>query len=63
MVAGVCAGLAHWLGWKPWIVRAVFVVGSVIPILPGFLVYAILWVVMPLEEPGPGPGQASLHSA
>jgi phage shock protein PspC (stress-responsive transcriptional regulator) len=47
MIAGVCGGLADWLGWRPAVVRALFVVGSVIPILPGFLVYAVLWVAVP----------------
>jgi phage shock protein PspC (stress-responsive transcriptional regulator) len=53
MLAGVCDGLARWLGWKPGLVRVLFVVGSVIPILPGFLVYAVLWLVVPVEEAGP----------
>jgi phage shock protein C len=52
--AGVCGGLAGWLGWRPWIVRVVFVVGSLIPVLPGALVYALLWLIVPLEAiPGP----------
>jgi phage shock protein PspC (stress-responsive transcriptional regulator) len=57
MLAGVCDGLACWLGWKPLVVRVLFVVGSVIPILPGFLVYAVLWVVIPLKDAGPVPAR------
>jgi len=47
IIAGVCAGLADWLGWNVTTMRILFVVGSVLPIVPGFLVYAFLWVVVP----------------
>jgi len=30
-------------------VRVAFVVGSILPILPGFVAYAILWLVVPTE--------------
>ncbi len=50
LIAGVCAGLATWLGWPPWLVRALFVVGSLVPIVPGFLVYVLLWVLVPGED-------------
>jgi phage shock protein PspC (stress-responsive transcriptional regulator) len=51
LIAGVCGGLAEWLGWPPWLVRLAFVVGSLVPILPGFLVYLLLWVAVPAEKP------------
>jgi len=46
MLAGVCGGLAEYLGWDPTIVRILFIVfaflyGSTI------LVYFILAIVMP----------------
>lgn len=48
MIAGVCGGLAEWLGWDPTLVRIFYVVGSVVSIaFPGLVVYLILWVVMP----------------
>lgn len=47
MIAGVCAGLASWLGWDVTVVRILFVVGSFIPVIPGFLVYIALWIVVP----------------
>jgi phage shock protein PspC (stress-responsive transcriptional regulator) len=48
MVAGVCGGVAQWLGWDPTVVRVGYVVLSVISAaFPGLLVYVILWVVMP----------------
>ncbi|HET7704938.1 MAG TPA: PspC domain-containing protein [Thermoanaerobaculia bacterium] len=51
MIAGVCGGLAKWLGWDPTVVRIVYVLGSILSVaFPGLIVYIILWVVMP-EEP------------
>lgn len=51
MIAGVCGGLAHWLGWSPGLVRVLFVLVSVLSAaFPGILVYVILWIVMPLRE-------------
>lgn len=50
IIAGVCGGIAVWLGWTPALVRLLFVVGSVLPIIPGFLVYIVLWIVVPEEE-------------
>ncbi len=48
MIAGVCGGLADFLGWRPTTVRILYVVGSVLSAaFPGILVYLILWVVMP----------------
>ena len=48
MIAGVCGGLAEWLGWDPTVVRLAYVLVSVISAaFPGILVYLVLWVVMP----------------
>ena len=48
MIAGVCGGLAEWLGWDPTLVRILYVVVSVISVaFPGIIVYLILWAVMP----------------
>jgi phage shock protein PspC (stress-responsive transcriptional regulator) len=48
MIAGVCAGIAEWLGWDPTIVRVGYVLLSVLSAaFPGILVYIILWLVMP----------------
>ncbi len=48
MIAGVCAGIAEWLGWDPTIVRVGYVLLSVLSAaFPGILVYIILWIVMP----------------
>jgi phage shock protein C len=47
MIAGVCAGIAEWLGWNATLVRILFVVGSFVPIIPGFVVYVVLWIILP----------------
>jgi len=51
MIAGVCGGLAEWLGWDPTVVRVVYVFGSILSVaFPGMLVYVVLWIIMP-EQP------------
>jgi phage shock protein C len=45
-IAGVCGGIAAYLGWDPTVVRLLWILltlagGS------GILIYLILWVVMP----------------
>ena len=48
IIAGVCGGLAEWLGWDPTLVRILYVVGSVVSVaFTGIIVYIILWAVMP----------------
>jgi phage shock protein C len=49
-IAGVCGGLAAWIGWPPLLVRILFVVISILLIgVPGWLVYVILWALVPAE--------------
>jgi phage shock protein C len=51
IIAGVCGGLANWIGWDPTVVRVLFVLVSCLSAaFPGILVYIILALVMPLEE-------------
>jgi phage shock protein PspC (stress-responsive transcriptional regulator) len=53
MIAGVCGGLAEWLGWDPTLVRILFVLVSIFSAaFPGILIYVILWILMPLRENG-----------
>ncbi len=48
MIAGVCGGIAEWLGWKPSRVRLLYVLVSILSAaFPGILVYVVLWVVLP----------------
>jgi phage shock protein C len=49
-IAGVCGGLAEWLGWDPTLVRVLYVVASVASVaFPGILAYIILWLIIPKE--------------
>jgi phage shock protein PspC (stress-responsive transcriptional regulator) len=51
LIAGVCGGLAEWLGWSVAGVRVLYVLVSVLSAaFPGILVYLVLWLVMPLAE-------------
>ena len=48
ILAGVCGGLAEWLGWSPTLVRLLFVIVSVASAaFPGILVYILMWILMP----------------
>ncbi len=48
MLAGVCGGIAEWLGWDVTVVRILYIVVSVLSVaFPGLLAYFILWIVMP----------------
>ena len=51
VVAGVCAGLGRRFGLSPWTARLLFVL--ILMVLPGsqILVYPILWILMPSEQP------------
>lgn len=50
VLAGVCGGLADWLGWDPTLVRILYVAVSIFSAaFPGILVYIILWIVMPKQ--------------
>jgi phage shock protein PspC (stress-responsive transcriptional regulator) len=48
VVAGVCSGLAARFGMSPNVVRLLFVLSCILP-GPQFLVYVVLWVMMPSE--------------
>ena len=46
LIAGVCVALARRFGMKPWQVRALFVLSCLLP-GPQFLIYIVLWIVLP----------------
>ncbi len=49
-IAGVCAGVAKYMGWDVAAVRIAFVVLALLPIgFPGILVYIIMWIIVPEE--------------
>lgn len=48
MIAGVCGGIAEYLGWPANRVRVIYVLVSVLSAaFPGILVYLLLWFLMP----------------
>ena len=50
VIAGVCAGLAEWLGWDIALVRLLYLIVSIVSAgFPGTIAYIILWIVMPEE--------------
>lgn len=52
ILAGVCGGIADWLGWSPTLVRILFVTISLLSAaFPGIIVYLVLWVLMPAARP------------
>ncbi len=51
MLAGVCAGIAEYLGWDITIVRVVYLILSLFTAaFPGLLLYILLCIVMPQPE-------------
>lgn len=50
LIAGVCGGIARWLGWDPTLTRVLYVVLTVASIgFPGILTYLLLWFIMPRD--------------
>lgn len=50
MLAGVMGGIAKRFGWNSTLLRALYVVGSIVSVaFPGIIVYLILWLLMPEE--------------
>ena len=51
MIAGVMGGIARRFGWDSTLLRIIFVIVSIASAaFPGFLVYLILWLLMPMDE-------------
>jgi phage shock protein PspC (stress-responsive transcriptional regulator) len=49
MIAGVCGGLAVQFGVPTAVVRLAFALGTLFSYGVGLVIYAVLWVVMPLD--------------
>ena len=51
LLAGVCGGIAEYLGWPAGRVRLTFVIVSILSAaFPGAQVYLVLWFLMPGPE-------------
>ncbi|HHB90948.1 MAG TPA: PspC domain-containing protein [Anaerolineae bacterium] len=53
ILLGVCAGIAHWLGIEPMVVRILWVLLTIAFLGTGVLLYIILAIIMP-EDDGDG---------
>lgn len=51
-IAGVCGGIAEWLGVDPTAVRVAYTLLALFTAFSGVVVYIVLWIVMPKEEGG-----------
>ena len=47
-IAGVCSGLARRFGMSPNVMRLIFVISCLLP-GPQFVIYIVLWVMIPSE--------------
>ena len=48
VIAGVCAGLAQRFGWNANVVRLLFLLSCLLP-GPQFVIYIILWILIPQD--------------
>lgn len=49
VIAGVCAGLAQRFGLSAGLVRFLFLISCLLP-GPQFLIYIVLWIIMPKQR-------------
>ena len=49
-IAGVCGGLAEFLGWDASIVRIIWLLATIFTAFAGVLIYIILMLVMPAQK-------------
>jgi phage shock protein PspC (stress-responsive transcriptional regulator) len=47
IIAGVCGGVAEWLGWSPTLVRVLWVILTPTTLFAGGVIYLLLWIFMP----------------
>jgi phage shock protein C len=53
MIAGVCGGIAEYLGMDPTVVRVLYILLSIVSVaFPGIIVYIVLMFVMPPDANG-----------
>lgn len=52
IIAGVCAGIARRIGWRPFFVRLIFVLSCILP-GPQVVLYLVLWIFVPADERRP----------
>lgn len=47
IIAGVCGGIAEWLGWEATKVRILYLILGALPVFAGIPVYILLWIFVP----------------
>lgn len=52
VIAGVCGGIAEYLGVDPTVVRIAWVLLSILPLIPGIILYVIAWIIIPVNPTG-----------
>ena len=50
-IAGVCGGLAKYLGWSSSRMRIAWVLATIFTAFAGVVIYLALWYLMPKETP------------
>jgi len=50
MLAGVCGGLAQYLGLDPSLVRIVYAILTVFTAFAGVIIYILMWIIVPEEK-------------
>ncbi|MGE5222819.1 MAG: PspC domain-containing protein [Omnitrophica WOR_2 bacterium] len=49
IIAGVCGGLGNFFGVAPFWFRLAFLIALLPGGVPGFLLYMLLWIIIPRE--------------
>jgi len=47
VIAGVCGGIAEYLNADPTIIRIAWILLSLLPLVPGILIYIAAWIIIP----------------
>lgn len=51
IIAGVCAGIADYLGWDTGLVRLIYLIITFFSAaFPGVIVYLLFWMIIPEES-------------
>src|SRR5947209_4299656 len=61
-IAGVCAGVAHYLDIDVTLVRIIWLVLTFTPPSVGLIAYIVAWIVMPKEPPRLAESQVAYQS-
>jgi phage shock protein PspC (stress-responsive transcriptional regulator) len=48
-IGGVCGGLGEFFGLSPFWFRLAFLIALIPGGVPGFLLYALIWIIVPSE--------------